>query len=172
MTSQNVSDADNAYYERNQLVAALSKLFPAGLKETTIDGWDDDWHNCVYIDLPTGQVSWHFHKRELPLFHHLKPYIGEWDGHDTPEKYQRLNSLSAAPQLSEAEMVEKVANAIAYDLYGGLDKLYDDKGDWVADRGAKQHDINTPFTSDIRDAAKAALRALNLIGGEDEVPTH
>lgn len=172
MTSKNVSDADNAYYERNQLVAALSKLFPAGLKETTIDGWDDDWHNCVYIDLPTGQVSWHFHKRELPLFHHLKPYIGEWDGHDTPEKYQRLNALSAAPQLSEAEMVEIVADlehqqwmhwsqAVAHTVSFYQLKTWQHL--WVPYEQLPEDEKEKD-----RVWASKTLRALNLIGGKDE----
>lgn len=86
---------DGAYAERNQLVAALSKLFPAGQKKTAIDGWDEAWHNCIYIDIPTGQVSWHIHDREMAQFAHLPAYDGEWDGHDTPEKYRRLAALAA-----------------------------------------------------------------------------
>lgn len=91
--------ADAVYVERNQVVAALSKLFPAGQKRTRIGGLDDAWHNCVYIDLPTGQVSWHFHDRDAEIFAHLPQYEGEWDGHDTPEKYRRVAAL-ASPQPS------------------------------------------------------------------------
>jgi len=86
---------NGAYAERNQIVAALSKLYPAGQKKTAIEGWDEAWHNCVYIDLPTGQVSWHIHDREMEQFAHLPPYEGEWDGHDTPEKYRRLANLAS-----------------------------------------------------------------------------
>lgn len=88
---------DGAYAERNQLVAGLSKLYPAGQKKTAIEGWDETWHNCIYIDLPTGQVSWHIHDNEMAQFVHLPPYAGEWDGHDTPEKYRRLAALTAQP---------------------------------------------------------------------------
>jgi hypothetical protein len=88
---------DAAYEERNKVVAALARLFPSGLKKTDIPGWDAEWHGAVYIDLPTGQVSWHFHDSQAHLFDGLPPYAGEWDGHDTPEKYARLAALSATP---------------------------------------------------------------------------
>lgn len=84
---------DGAYEERNKVVAALARLFPSGVARTTIPGWSDDWHGCVYIDLPTGQVSWHFHDSQAHLFEGLPAYAGEWDGHDTPEKYRRLAEL-------------------------------------------------------------------------------
>jgi hypothetical protein len=94
---------DAAYEERNKVVAALARLFPSGIAKTAIEGWSDDWHGCVYIDLPTGQVSWHFHDSQAHLFAGLPPYTGNWDGHDTPEKYRRLALLaaSASPQQPE-----------------------------------------------------------------------
>ena len=81
---------DGAYTERNRLVALLASLFPSGIKKTAIPGWDEAWHGCVYIDLPVGQASWHYHDREAHLFAHLPPYQGEWDGHATEEKYDRI----------------------------------------------------------------------------------
>lgn len=84
---------DDAYHERNQLVALLSRMYPSGIKRTEIDGWDPEWHGCVYIDLPTGQASWHYHDRESYLFADLLGYAGEWDGHTTDEKYQRIEKL-------------------------------------------------------------------------------
>ena len=86
---------DGAYLERNQCVAALSKLFPATVSRTAIDGWSEDWHGCVYIDLPSGQVSWHFHDSQAHLFAHLPYGSVKWDGHDTPEKYRRLAAIRA-----------------------------------------------------------------------------
>lgn len=84
-----------AYCERNYLVAALSKFYPAGLVRTDIPDWDPEWHGCVIIDLPTGQASWHFHDDDADLFAHLGPYAGQWDGHTTVEKYARLAALEA-----------------------------------------------------------------------------
>ncbi len=88
---------DAAYLERNQVVAALAKCFPSGVARTAIEGWSEDWHGCVYIDLPTGQASWHFHDSQAYLFADLPPYVGGWDGHTTDEKYERLAALSPAP---------------------------------------------------------------------------
>ena len=109
---------DGAYTERNKLVALLSKLFPSGTKRTAIEGWSEDWHGCVYIDLPTGQASWHYHDSQAHLFAHLPPYAGTWDGHTTEQKYERIAGYAAAgasPQQSplafkpwskQAEMLE------------------------------------------------------------------
>lgn len=91
---------DAAYYERNQVVAALAKCFPSGVATTAIEGWSEDWHGCVYIDLPTGQVSWHFHDSQAHLFAGLPAYGGKWDGHDTPEKYRRVAALQSPAQVT------------------------------------------------------------------------
>ncbi len=93
-----VAQKNGAYSERNKLVAALSKLFPASLErhEESDKTWEDDWRWIVFIDLPTGQVSWHIHDSELYLFVHLERRAGrKWDGHDTPQKYSRLELLAA-----------------------------------------------------------------------------
>lgn len=85
------------YTERNRLVAALARLFPSGVARTSIPGWDITWEQCVYVDLPTGQVSWHFHDSEAYLFEGLPPYAKPWDGHSTEEKYNRLAALTTPP---------------------------------------------------------------------------
>lgn len=86
---------DNAYEERNRVVAALSKVFPAVRTRTHIVDWDSEWHGCVYLSLPTGQASWHYHDRHAWMFEHL-PFVEhvEWDGHSTSEKYERLAALT------------------------------------------------------------------------------
>lgn len=89
---------DAAYRERDQLVCALSKLYPAGLErhpdsDTT---WDNDWRWIVFIELPSGQATWHIHDSELDMFDHLSRFKGYvWDGHSTLEKYARLSALPA-----------------------------------------------------------------------------
>lgn len=88
-----VAERDAAYSERNTLVALLTTLFPAGIRRTEIPGWQPEWHNCVYVDLPNGQAAWHYHDREAHLFQHLPPYTREWDGHTTEQKYQRIMEL-------------------------------------------------------------------------------
>ncbi len=90
-----LKDAKNqAYWERNRLVYLLACMFPSGTGRTDIEGWGPEWHNCVYIDLPTGQVSWHIHDSELEAFELIiMPYKGYWDGHTTEQKYQRLAAV-------------------------------------------------------------------------------
>lgn len=90
-----MTQLDAAYEERNKLVAFLAACFPSGIKKTNIPDWDDEWQNCVYIDTPAGQMSWHYHSRDSAMFR-LPPYQGEWDGHTTEEKYARLEKLTKA----------------------------------------------------------------------------
>lgn len=110
---------DNAYWERNQLVSALSKLFPSYLavhpKEDT--QWEDDWRNIVVINIPKEsdrsdlvyhtdgldreygfkeyyQLTWHIHDFDMPMFDHLQLDEGHyWDGHTTEAKYASLRRL-------------------------------------------------------------------------------
>lgn len=90
---------DGAYSERNKCVAGLARMALAlgltaglGRHSNLDDSWEDDWRNIVFIDLPSGQVSWHIHDSELPQFEFLPPYEKPWDGHSTEEKYQRVIS--------------------------------------------------------------------------------
>lgn len=87
-----MENCDSVYYERNQLVALLARMYPSGVKVTAIESWDPAWHNCVYIDFPWGQASWHFHDRDRHLFEGLPKYQGQWDGHTTEQKYEELRN--------------------------------------------------------------------------------
>ena len=92
---------DEALTERNRLVALLAGIVlatggKAGLREhedVPGEDWDPAWRTLVCIDLPTGQVSWHIHDRDVGLVAGLPAYEGKWDGHDTQEKYLRVERL-------------------------------------------------------------------------------
>lgn len=116
---------DAVYLERNQVVAALAKCFPSGIARTAIEGWAPEWHGCVYIDLPTGQASWHYHDREAHLFEGLPPYAGQWDGHDTPEKYRRLAALWRLERdpWNYATEINRLRNVIQAACLGGTDLM-------------------------------------------------
>lgn len=108
---------NNAYWERNQLVAALSKIFPSFLAKHDINDkeWENDWRTIVVIEIPVlvqdklfkynpegvekivdvneprlQQLTWHIHDSEVPMFDHLEYRDYCWDGHTTEEKYKRL----------------------------------------------------------------------------------
>ena len=89
-----------AYGERNQLVLFLTKCYPSYLGRHAEEDkeWENDWKNIIYIESPAGQLSWHIHDSELPMFEHLPSFKGEWDHHTSEEKYGRLRSLR--PRLS------------------------------------------------------------------------
>lgn len=100
------ADKNGAYFERNQCATLIARMalmngWRAGVTRTNIEGWDPEWHGCVYIDLPTGQVSWHFHDSQAYLFDGLPDYAGTWDGHDTSEKYRRVNNCLPPPPTTD-----------------------------------------------------------------------
>ena len=112
---------DVAYWERNQLVIALSKIFPSYLMKHPKEdiNWDNDWRTIVAVELPkeliltekeikaaeyymgmhmpptyNNQLTWHIHDSEIGYFDHLEyREHNDWDGHDTEEKYRRLRKL-------------------------------------------------------------------------------
>jgi len=96
---------DGAYDERNRLVAALAAVFPSALSRHPDDdrSWEDDWRWIVFIDLPTGQASWHLHDSHLSLFDHVQRAPRVWDGHTTPEKYERVARFCNADAKSHRE---------------------------------------------------------------------
>lgn len=105
---------DYAYWERNQLVAALSKIYPSWLERHPASDkeWEDDWRWIVFIEIPSRelenkyvqggfmmsykqQLSWHIHDSERTSFYHLEERnTHSWDGHSTEEKYRRLSNLT------------------------------------------------------------------------------
>lgn len=91
-----VTDAPNPVYrERAHLVALLTRLFPATL---WTDPGEPEWP-IVYVETPAGQLSWHIAQDDMDLFAHVSTLAGDnpWDGHDTEEKYRRLDALCTGP---------------------------------------------------------------------------
>ena len=88
-------EKNRAYSERNQLVALLSKLWPSYLAQHPFEdkAWDPEWRTIVFINAPMGQLSWHLHTSDLPLFEHLEHGTNNWDGHTTEEKYARIRAF-------------------------------------------------------------------------------
>ncbi len=90
-----ITDKDQAYKERNKMLAVLCHVLLQqgcciGLGKHEGENWDDNWLNVVFIELPTGQVSWHIHDSEMPMFDFLSEHDFKWDGHTTDEKWERL----------------------------------------------------------------------------------
>lgn len=123
---------NSVYWERNQLIIALTKIFPAYLAkhDENDKDWESDWRTIVVVELPQklilkqdeieiaeyymgmhmppsykNQLTWHIHDSEIGYFDHLKYFDGyTWDGHTTEEKYRRLRKI---PQL-DIEYLNKI----------------------------------------------------------------
>ena len=86
--TQTESSPDQAYHDRNLVVQLAAKLaiqcgLKAGIRER-----QGQWP-ILYIDLPTGQVSWHIPADEL--IPGLPDFPDSWDGHDLEMKRRRVN---------------------------------------------------------------------------------
>jgi hypothetical protein len=86
-TLRQIEAHDTDYDQRYGLVLdavcqAHNAGFAAGFR---IDPSEPDWP-VAYIELPTGQVSWH-----------LPQHPQQWDSHDTPEKYRRCRAFGELP---------------------------------------------------------------------------
>jgi len=87
MQTKNESSPDEAYLDRNLAVQVMAKMAlqlgcRVGVRER-----EEEWP-ILYIDLPTGQVSWHIPKDEL--IPGLPDFPDSWDGHDLKTKRKRL----------------------------------------------------------------------------------
>ena len=92
-----------AYQERNRVVQALAKMamelgYKVGIKEDP----EDYCYVILYIDLPTGQVSWHIDTNDLVT--EFPTYEGQWDSHDTNEKYARLEKYTSGKGNEKSEV--------------------------------------------------------------------
>ena len=96
-------EKNEAYRQRNVLVAYIARLFPSGIRRTNIEGWSADWHGCVYVDLPTGQISYHYHDSHAYLFSGLSAYTKEWDGHDKETVENRIYDAALAAEEEKHE---------------------------------------------------------------------
>ena len=87
------------YEDRNHvalLAAELARM--CGYKVTvSVDPDEPDWP-VLYIELPTGQISWHMQKNKitncLERFPHKKT---NWDGHTTRQKNKRIREFLSLP---------------------------------------------------------------------------
>lgn len=92
-----VKERDTAYTERVRLLAVLAMIYDSAMvRDENARG--DDWEWILFIELPTGQASWHIHINDLRFLRHVAPAkkpLGrwEWDGHSTETKYQRIQAL-------------------------------------------------------------------------------
>lgn len=90
---------DQAYSERNKVVAAFARLLYAngiqvGIAQHIGIEWHPDWRTILVIDSSKGIITWHFHDSEKYLLKGFPTYKNyQYDGHTTEEKYQRLFDL-------------------------------------------------------------------------------
>jgi hypothetical protein len=98
-----------SYRERALLVATMAKMalalgYKAGLGRDIAYPEGSEWSHVIFIDLPTGQVSWHVHESDLDLVD-LPPYHTPWDNHDDGAKFDRLRGCTFSAQTGPYDHV-------------------------------------------------------------------
>src|SRR5512141_2646258 len=80
------TDQAGSYDIRNKLIYSAFAMASAIGLEVGIrhDPEEPEWP-VIFIELPTGQVSWH-----------VPQHINAWDNHSTEEKYIRVHDYSEA----------------------------------------------------------------------------
>lgn len=83
------------YEERDLLVRALSKVYPAHLMRHR--GTSGNRKPVVCIEHPAvGQICWTLlggDEQATAMFRHLEWQDNDWDGHKTADRYDRLRRL-------------------------------------------------------------------------------
>lgn len=104
--TQDPTPLDAAYTERAHLVALLAQLYPSGWDYA--DPSTPDWP-IVFIDLPTGQATWHVSPNDWWIFACVPRRHGAtWDGHTTEQKYQRIRDLIAETEKNHPEHTSRI----------------------------------------------------------------
>lgn len=87
---------DQLYEERAKILVAFALLCKTighrvGFRDDPkTPGWP-----VLFIDLPEGQVSWHFSaEMREGIAGEIGVYLDEWDGHTTEQKYERLAAFA------------------------------------------------------------------------------
>ncbi len=96
IVSQFESTLDAYSEERAILIKALVALAQPAYEVGYAFDKDapQDTSFTVFIDLPTGQVSFHIREKWVqPYFEDLEPYPHKWDNHTREERNQRLARL-------------------------------------------------------------------------------
>lgn len=80
------ADFRKAYSERyGYVIRAMALAEELGYRVgVRLDSAEPEWP-VFYIELPTGQVSWH-----------MPQHTEKWDGHDTKKKYRRVDAYKEA----------------------------------------------------------------------------
>lgn len=82
------------YRERAHLLGGYVAMFGGVFSHSDpeLPGWP-----VLYIESPKGQLSWHIHPEDQNIFEGLKVTTVDdypWDGHNTEEKYLRIEALN------------------------------------------------------------------------------
>lgn len=130
------------YTDRNLAVLALARLavksgYRAGVRER-----ESDWP-IITVDLPSGQVTWHVPRRDVP--DDLPDYPAEWDGHNLREKQDRVRSFAHGSWEDAFRLCyvdkERDGATIAYFTTQPLAEAWGD--DW--DDAPYEHNAGTPY---------------------------
>jgi len=89
----NLIEKELAYWERNQLLLYLSKIYPSWLEKHPPEEpkWEDEYRNIIFINFPQGLFSWEINGLEMKYFQDVLFRDGVTSEEVTTyEKYEKL----------------------------------------------------------------------------------
>ena len=92
-------DVSKVYTERNIAVAlAVGLARQAGYPAVVYISEEEPEWPVIFIEIPTGQVSWHIPASEYLQYFGELPVIerNPWDGHSTEDKNKRITRYTGA----------------------------------------------------------------------------
>lgn len=118
------------YAERAQCALALARAAQAlgyfvGFRhDPAMDSTEAALWPVLFIDLPTGQVSWHLSVEDRLSANDIGDYNGTWDRHNTAEKYRRLAAWRPKAVRNDIHARSTCCNAAARCGRCGADLTY------------------------------------------------
>jgi len=89
---------NQAYTQRAIAIVLFAKMaqrlgYKVGIGLDNNEHWEPQWRNVLYVEIPEGQFSWHFHPNDFHLIENFPLFNGEWDGKFNGRNIELVKSI-------------------------------------------------------------------------------
>jgi hypothetical protein len=88
-----MNELDFSFTMRDELIAILSRMYPAHLQDK-MESDMADWPHIVCIHAPEGYIQYHISEDRIGLFKHLSTEKAHWDGSGPEMRSKRLERIA------------------------------------------------------------------------------
>lgn len=115
-----------AYGERTRLAGLLAALYrDSGIGIDHAVPENKDFRKVIFINLPTGQISFHCSDRDYQYLLQLPKYKGSYDGHDKQAVLTRIHQamLDELQKDNPVAVVGELKEPVEVDLKGYMEEI-------------------------------------------------